>query len=217
MDIVGPSLYSSAGVRIRGICCHEIQALTAAWLNTMGLHRRNKMTPSTECGYWDKMKTCQVAMTDLTKLPSYHRQTIPADYMDRMGHMNVRYYMAVFDAATWRMFADAGLNESYFSTTENGVFVLKQFIQYLAEVRPGETVAVHTRMLGLTDKRIHLMHFMANQDTNELAAIIESLITHANLKVRRAAPLPSEIAAGFRSRLAKDQHLDWDSPVSGMM
>ena len=175
------------------------------------------MISATECGYWDKMKTCQVAMADLTELPSYHRQTIPEEYMDRMGHMNVRYYMGVFDTATWRMFTDYGLDEAYFSTTENGVFALKQFIQYLAEVRPEETVAVYTRMLGLTDKRIHLMHFMANQDTGELAAIIESLITHANLKARKAAPLPSEIAARFRSRLLKDQHFDWDSPVSGVI
>ena len=175
------------------------------------------MTHATECGYWDKMKTCQVAMADLTELPSYHRQTIPAAYMDRMGHMNVRYYMAVFDKATWRMLADYGLNEAYFSKTKNGVFALKQFIQYLAEVRPEETVTVYTRMLGLTDKRIHLMHFMANQDTDGLAAIIESLITHANLKVRKAVLLPSEIAAGFRSRLLKDQHLDWDPPVSGVI
>jgi acyl-CoA thioester hydrolase len=175
------------------------------------------MMHATECGYWDKMKTCQVAMGDLTELPSYHRQTIPSSYMDKMGHMNVRYYNAVFDKATWRMFADYGLNDAYFSQTENGVFALKQFIQYLAEVQSGETVAVYTRMLGLTDKRIHLMHFMANQDTNGLAATIESLITHANLKVRKAAPLPSGIAAGLRSRLVKDQHLDWDSPVCGVI
>ena len=166
------------------------------------------MTHATECGYWDKLKTCQVAMSDLTELPSYHRQTIPAAYMDIMGHMNVRYYMAVFDTATWRMFEGYGLDDAYFSATENGVFALKQFIQYLAEVRPEETVTVYTRMLGLTDKRIHLMHFMTNQDTDGLAATIESLITHANLKVRKAVPLPSEIAAGFRSRLLKDQHLD---------
>ncbi|CAD7846242.1 MAG: hypothetical protein [Olavius algarvensis Delta 4 endosymbiont] len=175
------------------------------------------MTHTTECGYWDKLKICQVAMSDLTGLPSYHRQTIPTDYAGRMGHMNVRYYMAVFDTATWRMLEEYGLDEAYFSTTENGVFALKQFIQYLAEVRPGEKVAVYTRILGLAEKRIHFMHFMANQDTEGLAAIIESLITHANLKVRKAVSLPSEIAAGFRSRLLKDQLLDWDSPVSGVM
>ena len=175
------------------------------------------MIPATECGYWDKMKTCQVAMADLTKLPCYHRQMIPEAYMDKMGHMNVRYYMAVFDRATWRMLAEYGLDDAYFSTTENGVFMLKQFIQYLAEVRPGETIAVYTRILGLTDKRIHLMHFMANQDSSGLAAVIESLITHANLKVRKAAPLPSEIAARFASRLVKDLGLDWEAPVSGTM
>ena len=175
------------------------------------------MPHATECGYWDKLKTCQVALADLTELPRYHRQSIPPEYADRMGHMNVRYYMAVFDRATWRMLADYGLDEAYFSTTENGVFALKQFIQYLAEVRPGETVSVYTRLLGLTEKRIHVMHFMVNQDTDALAAIIESLITHANLKVRKAAPLPPVIAAGFRARLLEDQHLDWESPVSGVI
>lgn len=175
------------------------------------------MIPVTECGYWDKMKTCQVPMAGLTELPRYHRQTIPQEFMDKMGHMNVRYYMAVFDEATWSLFADYGMDDVYFSTTENGVFALKQFIQYLAEVKPGETVAVHTRMLGLTEKRFYLMHFMINHDTNELAATIECLITHANLKLRKAAPIPPEIAAGFRSRLARDRNLNWDSPVSGAM
>ena len=146
------------------------------------------MISATDCGYWDRMKTCQVTMADLTDLPSYHRETIPEDYMDRMGHMNVRYYMAVFDKATWCMFVDYGLDEEYFRTTENGVFALKQFIQYLAEVRPEETVAVYSRILGLTDKRMHLMHFMANQDTNGLAAIIESLITHANQRFVKLPP-----------------------------
>jgi len=175
------------------------------------------MTPATECGYWDKLKTCKVAMADLKDLPSYHRQTIPEDYMDKMGHMNVRYYMAVFDKATWCMFEEYGLDDEYFKNSKNGVFALKQFIQYLAEVRPGETVSVHTRILSLTEKRIHLMHFMANKDTNGLAAIIESLITHADLKVRKAAPLPSKIASKFHSRLHKDQNLGWDSPVSGVI
>jgi acyl-CoA thioester hydrolase len=176
-----------------------------------------KMTDAPACGYWDKMKTCQVAMADLTELPSYHRQTIPAEYMDQMGHMNVRYYMAVFDKATWRMFADYGLDEQYFRTTENGVFALKQFIQYLAEVRTGESVVVYTRLLGLTDKRIHLMHFMVNQGAGALAAIIESLISHANLKVRKAAPIPDEIASRFRSCLDQDKGRTWDPPASGLM
>ena len=173
--------------------------------------------PTSACGYWDKMKICQVAMADLTELACHHRQTIPDEYTDKMGHMNVRYYMAVFDRATWSMFADHGMDEVYFKTTANGVFALKQFIQYLAEVIPGQTVAVYTRLLDLTDKRIHLMHFMVNQDTKALAAMIESLITHADLKLRQAAPLPIEIAARLQRRLDKDRRLDWDAPISGIL
>jgi acyl-CoA thioester hydrolase len=115
------------------------------------------------------------------------------------------------------MFAHYGLDEQYFRTTENGVFALKQFIQYLAEVRSEESVVVYTRLLGITDKRIHLMHFMVNKKIGGLAAIIESLISHVNLKVRKAAPIPSEIASRFRYRLDKDDSLTWDSPVSGLI
>lgn len=173
------------------------------------------MDGTTKCGFWDKMKTCQVAMADLAGLPTYYSEIIPEAYMDKMGHMNVRYYLGIFDTTTWRLFAEFGLNDNYFESNEKGVFALKQHLQYLAEVRPGQKVVVRARMLGLTEKRIHLMNFMINEDTGELAATIESLITHADLKLRKAAPLPPDIAARFRNSLDKDLTLDWDPPVSG--
>ena len=88
-------------------------------------------------------------------------------------------------------------------------------MQYLAEVRVGQTVAVHTRLMGRSDKRFHFMHFMINETNAQLSAVFEALITHADLKIRRAAPMPTQIAQKFDATLAKDETLDWAAPVCG--
>lgn len=41
--------------------------------------------------------------------------------------------------------------------------------------------------------------------------------THADLQLRRAAPIPPEITEKFDAKLANDQQLDWAAPVSGVI
>jgi hypothetical protein len=43
-----------------------------------------------ECGIRGKKGRCRVPLEFLEKLPVYHRKTIPAEYLDLMGHMNIR-------------------------------------------------------------------------------------------------------------------------------
>jgi Thioesterase-like superfamily len=97
------------------------------------------------------------------------------------------------------------------------VFTLKQFIQYFAEVRVGQTVAIHTRLVARSEKRFQFLHFMVNESTTQLAATFEALITHVDLKIRRAAPMPVEIAQKFDATLARDEALDWAAPICGAM
>jgi acyl-CoA thioester hydrolase len=153
----------------------------------------------------------------LESLPFYHRKTIPSDYQDIMGHMNIRWYFDLFARSGRKFFKSHGLDENYFRGGNFGVFTLKQFIQYFAEVRVGQTVAIHTRLIGRSAKRFHFLHFMINETASQLAATFEALITHADLKIRRAAPMPAQIAQKFDVTLAKDETLDWEAPVCGAM
>ena len=116
-----------------------------------------------------------------------------------------------------KFFTSHGLGEDYFRDGNFGVFTLKQYIQYFAEVRVGQTVAIHTRLIGRSDKRFHFMQFMINETTTQLAATFEALITHADLKIRRSAPMPAEIVQKFDATLAEDETLDWETPISGAM
>ena len=175
------------------------------------------MTSESECGFRDKETGCRVAMADLAVLPLFHRQTIPKTYLDAMGHMNVRWYMALFDAASWEFFAYHGMDREYIRTRDLGGFALKHHIQYLAEVQPGQHVAVRTRFLGRSSKRIHLMHFLVNETMNQLAATLESLGTHADMKRRRSADIPVDIAEKMDATIKDHARLKWEAPVCGII
>lgn len=170
-----------------------------------------------ECGIWDREGGCLIPLAVLETLPAYHRKRIPSDFLDIMGHMNIRWYFDLFAKSGRNFFTAHGLDENYFQGGNFGVFTLKQFIQYFAEVHAGQTVAVHTRLIGRSEKRFHFVHFMINETTTQLAATFEALITHADLKMRRAAPMPDHIAQRFDVTLAKDETLDWPAPVCGAM
>lgn len=175
------------------------------------------MNNELECGIWDKEGICLVPIANLEELPLYHRETIPADYLDAMGHMNIRWYMTLYDKAAWNFFSSHGLNEDYFREKQAGAFALKHIINYYAEVRKEQTVAIRTRLLGRSDRRFHAMHFMINETAGQLASTLEMLGTHADLQIRRAAPMPPEITEKFDSKLAKDRQMDWAAPVSGVI
>lgn len=170
-----------------------------------------------ECGIWDKDRRCIIPLVSLEALPLYHRKTIPSDYQDLMGHMNIRWYFDLFARAGRKFFKSHGMNEDYFRDGKFGVFALKHFIQYFAEVRVGQRVGIHARLIGRSEKRFHFIQFMINQTTTQLSATFEALITHADLKIRRAAPLPAEIAQRLDTTLAKDNALDWEAPISGAL
>jgi acyl-CoA thioester hydrolase len=158
-----------------------------------------------------------ISIQQLEALPLFYRTTIPESYLDAMGHMNVRWYMAVFDEAAWKFFASVGMDQTYYENHHGGGFALKQFVRYLAEVRAGETVAVRTRVLGRSAKRIHFMHFMISETAQRLAATLEVLGSHADLRAQRTSPYPPQIAARIDALLAEHRQLDWEAPVCGVI
>ncbi len=172
---------------------------------------------NTNCGIRESQNGCRVTLEQLQVLPLYYRETIPADYIDAMGHMNVRWYMALYDQATWHFFETLGMTADYFQTSRAGAFALRQFLNYFSEIQEGQTVALRTRVLGRTDKRFHFMHFMINESSNQLASVFESMGTHADLEKRRSAPFPDFIANALDGALKRDQGLGWDAPVSGVL
>jgi len=156
-------------------------------------------------------------LENIRQLPQTHTQHIPPEYLDEMGHMNIQWYIHLFDRAAWGFFGLFGATVEHMHATHSGVFALEQHIRYLAEVRVGEQIAVHSRILGRSEKRIHKMHFMINLDKNSLAATIEIVAMSIDMRVRRSAPWQAALLPKMDALIAEHTALGWDAPVCGAL
>jgi acyl-CoA thioester hydrolase len=162
------------------------------------------------------MRPADIPLEKLEALPLLYRVVIPEDYRDLMGHMNVRWYMALFDEAGYPLFDRFGMTEDYFKQG-GGAFDLEHHMRYLNEVHIGDTVVIRGRLLARTAKRLHYMMLMVNETRALLAATLEIINSHADLAARRTSPYPDHIAAKIDAIIADHARLDWDAPVCGAM
>lgn len=116
------------------------------------------------------------------------------EWLDHNGHMNVAYYLLIFDRATDRFLAMLGKNAEYIERTQCSTFALEMHLNYVRELRPRALWAVRTQLIDADHKRIHLLHSMYHGEEGWLAATNESLTMHIDLTARRSTPFPPEIS-----------------------
>ncbi len=149
--------------------------------------------------------------------PACHRLTVPASYGDANGHMNMRWYLAIFDEAGEPLYPRLGLTPEYHREHTTGTFDLEHHLHFLSEVLPGDRVAIYVRLVGHSTKRLHYLMFMVNETTGKLASIFECVNSFADLATRKTAPFPPEIASRIAAAVAAHAGLDWPPPVCGAM
>lgn len=156
-------------------------------------------------------------LDQIGELPKTYSSTIPSDYLDDMGHMNVMWYTHLFGQAIRGVLESVGLDRQYIESQSKGTFAMEKHLRYLAEVRVGEQVSIFTRVVDRQGSRFHLIQFMVNVSRTRLASTMETVSTHVDLIERRSAPLPPEITAIFDALVAEHQGLDWSPPLCGVM
>jgi len=140
-----------------------------------------------------------------------HREPVQAAWIDYNGHMNVAYYLLVFDHASDALLALVGLDEDYVRRTGGSVFVVEPHITYSREVALGAPLRVETHLLDCDAKRLHVCHRMFHDGEDYLAATNEIMIVHVDLATRRSAPMPAE--AQERARAIAAAHADLPRPA----
>ena len=109
------------------------------------------------------------------------------EWIDENGHMNMAYYVVVFDGAIDHLWAAIGLGQPYRERTQHGTFAVESHIIYKAELLLGDEMRVSTQILAADTKRIHLAHEMRRAD-GAAAAQQEVILLHVNLQTRRVVP-----------------------------
>ena len=157
------------------------------------------------------------SIEELQQLPLCHRETIPFDYMDAYGHMNVRFYFQLWERGAQAFMAHLGLDITKAMDQGLGNWVLKQVVDYSAELRDGHSVAIYGRLLGYSPKRVHNKYWMVNEDQGVIAAASEVLVTCADLNIRRTAPYPDKVAKIIAERHVECEALGWTADPSGII
>jgi len=119
-----------------------------------------------------------------------YQGTIYPWHCDHMQHMNVQYYVAKFDEATWNLFSQIGLTSNYLSTNKRGMVALEQKLKYYNEVFAGDNIYIKSKITEIKNKNILFMHAMYNLDSNEKLSETEIVGLHIDTEKRKGIVLP---------------------------
>lgn len=157
-------------------------------------------------------------LDDLDALGTQVRRTVPAEFEDFNGHVNVRrHYQLHMDAAEIAFTDDFGIGVEWIERTGQSSFTVAQHVLFHAEILVGHEVSLHTRMLGVSSKVLHLMSVLANRTTGEIANTLEYVEAYVDLGTRRTTAMPDELARRVGALAARHAVLPWALPLSGTL
>lgn len=132
-----------------------------------------------------------------------HDDVVRPEWIDSNGHMNLAYYVVVFDLATDKLYATLGIGDAYREATGNSCFTSETHTVYEREVRLGDRLRVHTWLLGSDAKRLHYFHELFHSDSGERSAVQELMALHIDMRVRRVAPFPDAQRVALEQAVAR--------------
>jgi len=124
-----------------------------------------------------------------------YRDVVRPEWIDHNQHMNMGYYLVVFDFATDAFLAWAGLDEAHCRERRVTTFCLEAHVTYHREVGAGAPLRFTTVLLAHDDKRLHYLHAMHHAREGYLAATNELLSLHVSRDTRRSAAMVPEVLA----------------------
>ncbi|MEH0020637.1 MAG: thioesterase family protein [Desulfobacter sp.] len=122
-----------------------------------------------------------------------YRGVVYPNQIDHMDHMNVQWYTAKFDEATWHLFSAVGITSAYIRENNRGMAALEQITKYTSEVSAGDLLVIKSQMLAVKEKTLRFLHIMYNAETDKEVASSELLGVHLDRGKRKGCALPSDI------------------------
>ncbi|OZI77747.1 thioesterase family protein [Bordetella genomosp. 12] len=130
----------------------------------------------------------------MTDLPCTTLHVEPA-WIDAYGHMNAAHYVGVFDRLGFELLGQLGVGLDYTQTSGCGIYTMNIQVAYLREVLEADPLTLRLRLLQTDDKRLLCLMELWQTRENYLAATMEQLSLHVDLRLRRARPFAPDLAA----------------------
>ncbi len=143
--------------------------------------------------------------------------TVPPEFTDANGHMNIARYLELYSRAGWVAFSRFGLGEEVALAGGPATFDAEHYLRYAAEVHSGDEITLHSRLVGRSAKAVHHVQLLLDRTTGAVASSFEAVSVSIDLAVRRPSPFPPAVAAALDEQLSLDAALPWDPPLCGVI
>ena len=119
-------------------------------------------------------------------------QIIKKEWTDYNNHMNMAYYVLVFDQLWEIVLAKFKMGEQSAKTTQKSTMVVETHTTYNNEVKEGNEVEVNLTFFDHDKKRIHFKMEMIEKSSKKLSATLEMLSLYIDLSKRKVSEFEEE-------------------------
>ena len=125
---------------------------------------------------------------------SFHiaNQIIKKEWTDYNNHMNMAYYVLVFDQIWEIILEKFKMGEQSAKTTNMSTMVVETHTTYNNEVKEGDEVEINLTFLDHDKKRLHFKMEMIEKSSKKLAATLEMLSLYIDLNKRKVTEFEQE-------------------------
>ena len=114
-------------------------------------------------------------------------QIIKKEWTDYNNHMNMAYYVLIFDQVWEIMLQKFKMGEDSAKTNKMSTMVVETHTTYNNEVKEGDEVEINLTFFDHDKKRLHFKMEMLEKTTKKLSATLEMLSLYIDLNKRKVA------------------------------
>ena len=119
-------------------------------------------------------------------------QIIKKEWTDYNNHMNMAYYVLVFDQIWEIILEKFKMGEQSAKTTKMSTMVVETHTTYNNEVKEGDEVEINLTFFDHDKKRLHFKMEMIEKSSKKLSATLEMLSLYIDLNKRKVAEFEDE-------------------------
>jgi len=114
-------------------------------------------------------------------------QIIKKEWIDYNNHMNMAYYVLVFDEVWEIILKKFKMGEDSAKSTQMSTMVVETHTTYNSEVKLGDEVEINLTFFDHDKKRLHFKMEMIEKSSRKLSATLEMLSLYIDLNKRKVA------------------------------
>lgn len=134
--------------------------------------------------------------------------TIRKEWIDYNGHMNMAYYVLLFDEALTNFLNSLDLGPDYVQHSGKSLFALENHVTYQQELGLDDPVCVHFQLLDVDSKFIHYFMRLFHRDRTKMSATLEQISLHVNMENRMPTRFDKTVIAKLHAILDNDKKFE---------